>query len=314
MTICLLGGTGFVGHRVAYRLAADGHRIKILTRRRERHRDLLVLPSLSLVEGNVHDLGFLRAEFQGVDAVINLVGILNSSRRPGQGFEAAHYELPARIMESIRQNRVPRYIHMSALHADEKAPSEYLRTKGRADTLIHSEPIRGNCRVTSFRPSVIFGPGDGLTSRFAALLRQLPIFPLACPDARMQPVFVGDVAHCFVAALSDPSTYGRRYDLCGPKVYTLEGIVTYIGEVIGVKRRIVRLSNWQSKMQARVMEWLPGKLFTRDNYLSLQVDSVCDGGFPSPAGLEPAAMEEIVPTYLASRHDHLDALRAAAGR
>ena len=156
LRVAVLGGTGFIGRSLCERLVADGHEVRILTRRRERHRDLLVLPSAQVVDADVHNPVVLKREFQGLDAVVNLVGILNESGRAGKGFEFAHVELPAKVVQACRQTGVPRLLHMSALHAAPDAPSNYLRSKGRGEKIVH-EAHSNKLQVTSFRPSVIFG-------------------------------------------------------------------------------------------------------------------------------------------------------------
>ena len=315
LRICLLGGSGFVGHSIAARLSAIGHRLVIVSRRPHRHRDLLVLPTVTLVEGDIHDPDFLRRQFQGMDVVVNLVGILNESGRKGAGFARAHTQLAEKVVDAMKQSGVPRLLHMSALNASADGPSHYLRTKGEAEEIVHQGARNGQYAVTSFRPSVIFGPRDSFTNRFAGLLRNIPMaFPLACPDARLQPVYVEDVAHCFVHAIGDHGTHGQRYNLCGPKAYTLYEIVEYLARLTGAEKKIMRLSDWQARTQAAVMEWVPGKPFTRDNYRSLQVDSVCDGDFPAIFDCAPRSMEEIVPAYLLPRPDHFDTLRKVARR
>lgn len=315
LNICLLGGTGFVGHNLATDLVNEGHRVRVLTRRRERHRDMLVLPTLTMVSGSVHDLAFLRSQFQGMDVVINLVGILNQTRGKGRSFRDAHLELPRKIMDSIKQTGVKRYLHMSALGVGEKGRSEYLRTKTEAENMVHDMAADSSCAVTSFRPSVIFGKNDSFTNRFADLLRKVPfVFPLACPDSKFQPIFVDDVSACFVAALNDHHCFDQRYNLCGPRSYTLQEIVEYLARVIGAHRRIIRLTDWQSRLQARVMGWMPGKPFSYDNYLSLQLDSVCPGPFPADFDITPTPMEDVVPAYLRPRHQRLDEARSVAGR
>jgi len=296
--ICLLGGTGFVGKRLAARLSEAGHGVVILTRHRERRRDLLVLPTVRLVQGDVYDPEFLRKQFEGRDTVINLVGILNEKGRDGRGFARAHAELPSMIAETCRQTGVARLLHMSALHATPKAPSHYLRTKALGEDAVHRA---GNpdFHVTSFRPSVIFGPGDGFLNRFAGLLRLTPgVFPLACPQARFQPVYVEDVVRAFVESLDNHKTFGRRYDLCGPKAYTLREIVEYVAGLMGKRACIVGLNDALSYLQAATLEFVPGKPFSLDNYRSLKVDSVCEKGFPEVFGITPASLEEIAPNYL----------------
>jgi len=296
--ICLLGGTGFVGRRLAARLSEAGHDVVILTRHRERHRDLLVLPTVRMAQGDVHDPGFLKEQFAGRDTVVNLVGILNEAGRHGRGFARAHVELPEKIVQACGAAGVTRLLHMSALHAAPNAPSHYLRTKAQGEDAVH-RAASADFHVTSFRPSVIFGPGDGFLNRFAALLRLTPgVFPLACPDARFQPVYVEDVVGAFTESLDSHKTFGRRYDLCGPKTYTLREIVAYVAKLLEKSVCIVGLNNTLSYLQAAALEFVPGKPFSLDNYRSLQFDSVCDGDFPGVFGITPASLEEIAPDYL----------------
>lgn len=296
---CLLGGTGFVGRHLAARLTQSKHDIVMITRHAARHRDVLVLPTLRLAEGDVHDVDFLRRQFEGKDIVINLVGILNEKGRSGRGFDRAHAQLPQKIVQASRQTGVKRLLHMSALHAAPQAPSHYLRTKALGEeTMLRAHGP--DLAVTAFRPSVVFGPGDSFLNRFAALLRIAPgVFPLACPAARFQPVYVEDVVQAFVASIANRKTFGQRYDLCGPRVYSLREIVQYTAQLIGRQVRIVGLNDTMSYLQAMMMEFAPGKPFSLDNYRSLQIDSVCDQGFPDIFGLKPRSLEEIAPAYLA---------------
>lgn len=302
-SICVLGGTGFVGSWLVSRLARDGHRIRVLTRRRERHRDLLVLPTVELIDADVHDPAQLASHFEGRDTVINLVGILNEKGDSGKGFRHAHVELARKVVEACQGAGVHRLLHMSALHADAKsAPSHYLRSKAEAEDLVHAA-ASPDFHVTSFRPSVIFGRGDSFLNRFAELLRMTPgVFPLACPEARFAPVFVADVAEAYTRALADPKTYGQRYDLCGPHSYTLRELVAYTASLIGVRRLILPLPESLSRLQAAVLEYAPGKPFSRDNFRSLQIDSVCEGPFPPVFGITPSTLEAEAPEYLAPRN------------
>ena len=201
---------------------------------------------------------------------------------------------------------------MSGLNADPKGPSRYLRTKGEAEAAV----VASGLDWTIFRPSVIFGRGDSFLTMFAKLLRALPVVPLGSPGARFQPVCVGDVAQAFVHALGDGRTVGQRYDLCGPRVYTLRELVAYVGEVSGAVRPIVPLGPSLSRLQATALEHLPGKVMSRDNLASMTLDSVCGCPFPAVFGIVPAAVEAIAPEYLspgALRSDY-DDYRAQAGR
>jgi uncharacterized protein YbjT (DUF2867 family) len=296
LRIAVLGGTGFVGHSLCASLATAGHEVRVLTRRRERHRDFLVLPTVHVIDADVHSAAVLRREFEGMDAVVNLVGILHETRR--DSFERAHVELPARVVQACRAAGVARLLHMSALPASEAGPSRYLLTKGHGERLV-LEANGPEFHVTVFRPSVIFGPRDHFTNRFAGLLRQVPwVFPLACAQSRIQPVYVDDVARAFSAVLDRSETFGQRYDLCGPQPYTLLELVTYLRDTMGLRRTIVPLGPLASRLQAAILQFAPGKPFTPDNYRSLTVPSVCSGPFPACFGFQPTRLESIVPSYL----------------
>lgn len=295
-TICLLGGTGFVGRHLAARFAQRDYNVKILTRARARHYDLVVLPTVTLVEADVHDAATLAREFAGCAAVVNLIGILNERGHRGRGFRQVHVELPRKIIEACRAAGVPRLLHMSALHAARNAPSHYLRTKAEAAELVLAAK---DLQVTVFEPSVIFGPGDRFLNRFARFLRLAPgVFPLPCPNAELAPVSAGDVAEAMVRSLDKRACFGQRYPLCGPKVYTLRELLYYLRRLTGHKPVILGLPQPLSWLQALVMEWLPGKPFSLDNYHSLQVAGVCtDNGFAA-FGMHPVAVEAVLPTYL----------------
>ncbi len=294
--IAILGGTGFVGRHLCARLTTAGYACRVLSRRPERHRALKVLPRLRLVAVDPFAPDRLAQALEGCDTVINLVGILNPV---AQGFRQVHVELVERLVETASQAGVRRLLHMSALNASAaEGGSAYLRTKGEGENLAH---VRGHARmaVTSFRPSVIFGPGDGLFNRFAGLLRWAPgILPLACPEARFQPVYVGDVAEAMVRALSLRETWDRRLDLCGPRVYSLRELVAYTADLLGRRVHILGLGPAASRWQARILGMLPGAPFTLDNYLSMQTPSVCGNNDLALLGIRPQAVEAVVPLYL----------------
>ncbi|HID80757.1 MAG TPA: complex I NDUFA9 subunit family protein [Chromatiales bacterium] len=298
-TICILGGTGFVGSHISAKLASENYRIKILTRHPQRHRHLLVLPQLTLIKADIHNPTQLASQLKGCDAAINLVGILNETGK--NSFRRVHEELAVKVVNACKQNNVQRLLHMSALNADAGGPSEYLRSKGKAENYVHTFSGQ-NLATTSFRPSVIFGPGDSFLNRFAGLLKQIPFFfPLACPNALFQPVYVGDVADAFIKALTDETNIGRHINLCGPQTYTLKQLVEFTAKTIDVRRKIIGLPDWASRLQARLMGVLPGKPFTMDNYNSMKADSVCTQGENCSTSLEM-----IAPKYLGkSGHEAL---------
>jgi len=294
-TVCVLGGGGFIGRHVCHALAAAGYRIRVATRDRERAKQqLILLPTVDVAAANIHDPAQLAAFVRGADAVINLVGVLHDGRGD-RSFQAAHVELARKVVAACRSRGIGRLLHMSALASARDAPSRYLRTKGEAEAIVRESGLAW----TLYRPSVVFGPGDSFLNLFATVLKFSPVVALACPDARFQPVFVEDVAAAFVKGLADLGSFGRSYDLCGPRVYTLRELVEYVGTVTGRRRPVVGLNDALSYCQALAMELLPVKLMTRDNYYSMKVDNVCSCDFPF--GIAPAVLEAVAPSYLGRR-------------
>jgi NADH dehydrogenase len=289
--VCVIGGSGFVGRHVVHLLAAQGCDVRVPTRNRERAKQLILLPTVDVLEANVHAETELAALTRGVDAVINLVGVLHDARGE-RGFEQTHVALTRKVIAACQANGVRRYVHMSALGADINGPSKYQRTKGAAEALVRAS----NLDWTVFRPSVIFGRDDSFLNLFAMLLKFAPVMFLASPDTRFQPVFVEDVARAFARSLADLAAYRKSYDLCGPTVYTLRELVELVGAITGRRRPIIGLNDALSYLQAFVLELLPVKLMTRDNYYSMKVDSVSSQ--PFPFGIQPAAIEAVAPAYL----------------
>lgn len=340
--ICILGGSGFVGTHLVSQLAARGLQVRVLSHRREAAKELILLPTVDVVEADVHDQQALIQHFRGMDAVINLVGILHEEKvgrsdRPSArrgDFQNVHVELPRKVIHACGEAGVRRLLHMSALGADPNARSAYQRSKGIGEALVREAGMRHiedenwylngpkfvhgyGLRVTVFRPSVIFGRGDSFLSLFARLLKVFPVLPLASARTRFAPVHVEDVARAFADSLDSPATYGQTFDLCGPKTYTLQELVQFVGEVTGRSRSIVGLGNWMSYLQAWALEWMPGrKLMTRDNYYAMSVDNVCRGGWPSVFSFAPAALEAVAPEYLraGSPRARYDGYREGAGR
>lgn len=297
LQITVLGGTGFVGTRLVSRFARAGHRIRVPTRDPLGARHLAVLPNVERVRLDVHQPELLRQLVAGSDVVVNLVGILNEKGSSGRGFEFAHAELTRKVVTACIETNVVRYLHMSALGADEAGPSHYLRSKGIAEQHVRNAPT--SLDWTLFRPSVIFGVGDSLLNRFAALLRLSGGFmPLARAGARFAPVWIDDVVRAFELALHGGLTSRQSYDLCGPEVMTLGDLVRYTGALAGTGAHVLSLPDALGRLQARIMDFVPGKPFSSDNYLSLTVDNVCrDNGF-ARLGITPTALHTIAPTYI----------------
>lgn len=291
--ILLIGGTGFLGSALASRLscrtASADFCVTLLTRRPERVRHLAVLPSARIVAADVHDEATLIRLMTGQDAVISLVGILKGN------FQRTHAELPGKIARAAKVAGVPRLLHISALAAATDAPSEYLRSKAAGEAALKA----AYPEATIFQPSVIFGRGDSFLTLFAGLLKIAPVVPLACAEARFQPVWVEDVVSAVVASLDHPASRGRTYPLCGPKVYRLRELVQLAGQISGHPRPIIGLPLGLSYLQARLMEFLPNGPMTRDNVRSMQVPSACPAGCTLPFGLKATPLEAIAPQYLA---------------
>ena len=298
--ICVLGGSGFVGTHIINLLSNANKSTIVLTKRKAHCDHLTLLPNVTVIEADIHDQSELDTHTEGCDAIINLVGILNERQHNGDGFRHAHVDLPKKILNTCHQNNIGRLLHMSALNADaNSSPSRYLRTKGEGENQVHA--FSGKLNVTSFRPSVIFGREDSFFNRFASLLKITPLFfPLACPNTRFAPVYVNDVANCFVSALDDKSTYGKRYNLCGPKEYMLKQLVEYASTTVGLSHKIIGLPDIISQVQALILEWVPGKPFSIDNFQSLQVDSICTDG-PT----QSTTIESVVPYYLGTQQFRL---------
>jgi NADH dehydrogenase len=288
--ILLIGGTGFLGGALACRLASADFSVLLPTRRPERVRHLAVLPTARIVQADVHDEATLAQLMAGQDAVISLVGILKGD------FQRSHAELPGKIARAAARTGVPRLLHVSALAAAADAPSDYLRSKAAGETALKA----AYPEATIFQPSVIFGHGDSFLTLFAGLLKLAPIVPLACADARFQPVWVEDVVSAIAAALDRPESRGRTYPLCGPREYTLRELVAYAGEVSGHPRPIVGLPFAFSMLQAFLMEFLPNGPMTRDNVWSMEVPNVCPTGCTLPFGLQSTPLEAVAPDYLAA--------------
>jgi NADH dehydrogenase len=311
-SVCLVGGTGFVGQAVAEQLSTNGLRVRVLTRYDQNAAPVKVLPTVEVAVGNCHDPEALLAAFEDMDAVVNCVGILHAGGR--NTFQRVHAELPRKIVEACRRSGVQHVVHVSALGASAEGPSEYQRSKAAGEAALRE--AAGILPWTVLRPSVIFGQGDRFLNMFAGLVRLFPVVPLARPGARFQPSWVEDVGRAVAGVLGNVQAFGQAYDLCGPRVYTLEELVRYVAELTGRKPRIMGLADGLANLQAAVFEHLPGKLITRDNLRSMSVDNVCGCDFPALLGFQPAALEAVVPQYLtgASPRSRYNEFRYHAGR
>lgn len=309
--IALLGGSGFVGRHLCAALSKTQTPVKVLTRKPATCKSLTVLPTVSIHEVDVYDSKELIAATKDCDVLINLIGILNESGHEGEGFELAHVGVAHLVMRACELNQIPRYIHMSALGADAKhATSHYLRTKGVAENFVHQHQHQTHTHVTSFRPSVIYGPGDQFFNRFASLLKFSPGFMfLPSSYSQLAPIYVGDVVSAILQSIDARACYGKRYDLCGPTIYTLKSLVEFTAKTIHEDCAIIGLNPTFSNIVAHILEYVPTKPFSVDNYHTALTPNVCKQPFPALFGITPANLEYIVPTYLGVLSDPMNQIR-----
>ena len=316
--VLILGGSAFIGRHVAARLAAQARHVIVPTRNRERARALLTLPTVQVFQADVHDDADLASLMRSADAVINLVGVLDGGRGTpwGPGFERAHVQLPARLVEAARAAGVRRLLHVSALGVQEDGertlPSMYLRSKTAGEKQVREAK---DLQWTAFRPSVVFGRGDALIERFITLQRWLPVLMVGRADARFQPVWVGDVAAAIVRALDEQFAVHRCYELAGPEVWTLRELIGFAGELSGRQRPVIGLPDGPGRLQARLLEWAPGPLhMSRDNFDSLSVDNVATDPIAPELRIEPRTLAAVAPSYLDVHELRLAEDRRRAGR
>ncbi len=294
-TICVLGGSGFVGRQVCAALAARGLRVRVPTRNRERAKPLTLLPTVELLTADVHDAATLTEVVRGCDAVINLVGVLHDGRGKAS-FAAAHVGLARKLVAACHDSGVQRLLHMSALNAAPKAPSAYLRSKGEAEAIVRTSGLD----FTLFRPSIVFGREDKFLNLFALLLKHFPLLIVPAAHARFQPVSAGDVARVFADALLRQDSIGHSYELCGPTVYTMQQLAEFVAHTTGHCRMIFGADSTLTNVMAFAMECLPGHMMSLDNVRSMTLDSVCRD-CALPFGIVPEALAAVAPAWLAYR-------------
>jgi len=288
--VVVLGGTGFVGRAFAWRCAAHGLSIQLTvpTRALAHGADLRPLPGVTLVAADVHDAAALTRLLAGADAVVNLVGILHGS---AADFDRVHGALPRRVGRIAREAGVAHLVHISALGADAGAPSHCLRSKAAGEAALRDAQVP----LTVLRPSVVFGAEDQFLNLFARMQALLPLIPLAGAQARLQPVWVRDLAQALWTCLERGAAAAGVFEAAGPQVFTLADLVRLAGQRAGHRRLVWALPRSLGELQAWLLEHLPGPtLMSRDNLRSLQVDSVATGRVPGldALGIQPASIEQ----------------------
>jgi uncharacterized protein YbjT (DUF2867 family) len=294
----VFGGSGFIGRYVVKRLAAAGHVVRVAVRDTEAALFLKPMGAVGQIVPLYADLaerGTIARAVAGADCVVNLVGIL-AERRRGD-FQRIQAEGPGLIGAAAAAAGVPRLTHVSAIGADPASPSLYARSKGQGEqALLACHPD-----AAILRPSIVFGPEDQFFNRFAALAMVSPVMPVIAGGMRLQPVYVGDVADAVMATLAGAAAAGRVFELGGPQVWTMRQILAWILHQIGRRRPLLTVPMALARLQATVLERLPGKLLTRDQLLLLARDNVVAEGAAGllDLGITPTPVEQVVPAYLA---------------
>ncbi|MCB1884613.1 MAG: complex I NDUFA9 subunit family protein [Geminicoccaceae bacterium] len=296
--VTLFGGTGFVGTQIVKRLAERGATIRAVTR--APHRALHLKPlgnvgQINLVPWRGGGVEALRTLVRGTDLVVNLVGILFEGRKGD--FMRVHADFAGNVASAAKAEGVPRLLHMSALGADPDSPALYGRSKAEGEKRV----MAAFKDATVFRPSIVFGPGDGFFERFGRMMAYVPAAPLIDGGTtRFQPVYVGDVADAFVTAAERPDAKGRLYELGGPGTYTFKELLAYLAGVLDRRCLFVPLPSGLARFQARFLEYLPEPPLTRDQLELLKVDNVVGGTRPGleDLGITPTPIETTVPAYI----------------
>ncbi|MDX1660245.1 MAG: complex I NDUFA9 subunit family protein [Gemmatimonadota bacterium] len=269
--ILVTGATGFIGSEILRRGSRRGWRIRGLSRHPDRAEALGRLPHVELFRGDVSTPADLEEAMEGVAAVVHLVGIIHEGN---QSFEEAHVQGTRRVLEAARSAGVERYVHMSALGAEQgRGLTDYFDTKWRAEELVRDAPLE----ATIFRPSVVFGPDDEFTNRLATIAKWSPVvFLPGGGKQRMQPIWVGDVAECFLQAARMEASPRETYEMGGPEVLTVADMVRVLLDAMGRSRRpVAPVPVGVASIGAAVMESAPGDpLVTRAQLKMLEIESV----------------------------------------
>ena len=293
----VFGGSGFIGRYVVKRLAQCGYVVRVAVRDPEAAMFLKTMGNVgqivALAAPTTDEAAVARA-VQGAEWVVNLTGILAESG--GATFQATHAEGAGRIARLSAEAGVSRLVHVSAIGADPASPSQYGISKAAGEQAVR----QGFPGATILRPSVVFGPEDPFFNRFAGMIRAFPVLPIVAGGTKLQPVYVGDVADAVMAALTRPDALGGVFELGGPRALTMRALMETIMTETGHRRPTVALPSCVARLQAAVLEKLPGKLLTRDQLAMLTRDNVVASGMPglTELGIVPTPMELIVPTYL----------------
>jgi len=300
--VTVFGGSGFVGRSVVRALCKRDYRVRVAVRRPELAGHLQPLGrvgQIHAVQANLRYPASVEAAMRDADVAVNLVGILAQSGP--QTFDAVQGK-GAETVARAASAAGARMVHISAIGADEKSPSRYAQAKAAGEKAV----LAALPSAIIMRPSIVFGPEDQFTNRFAALARLAPALPLIGGGiTKMQPVYVGDVATATADAVDGKARGGATYELGGPEVLSFREIIEIILEITDRKRALVTLPFGLAKLQAALLQFAPGALkLTPDQVELLRSDNVVSDTAKAAGltleglGIAPDSLEAIAPQYL----------------
>ena len=305
--LTIFGGSGFIASELVFKLSDNFREVRVLSRNVEHCKQVKVIKNVDVFLYDPSNISSYTKHLKDSHVVINTVGILNESRK--STFEDTHYNFVKNLVNKSRENNVDKFVHLSALNADQNGPSLYLQTKGKADDHISSSND-SKFKTVIFRPSIVFGEKDSFFNRFNNLLRYLPIFPLACPQSMFSPIYVKDLSSFVAESILTNELDNQTIDITGPKNYSFKDLIEFTLSVTQTKCVVIPLNYTLSYLQALGFTYIvPGKIFTIDNFKSLQIDNISSKGLKGKT-----TIEEIVPSYLAKKNNKLDTYRKDAGR
>ena len=293
----VFGGSGFVGRYVVKRLAAVGYVVRVAVRYPEAALFLKTMGAVGQIvplAAAVTDEASATRAIAGSEVVVNTVGILAENR--AGDFQRIQGDGPGRLARIAAASGVSRLVHVSALGADPKSDSLYARSKAAGEAAVQ----QAFPQATILRPSVVFGPEDNFFNRFAGMARVLPFMPVVAGDTKFQPVYVGDVADAVMAAIEEPEAAGRIFELGGPRAMSMREVLAYILKETGRDHRMIDMPMSLLRLQASILQMLPGKLLTTDQLKLLAKDNVLTAGAAglTELGIVPTPIELVVPGYL----------------
>ncbi len=304
--LTIFGGSGFIASEIVYKLSPHFKEIRLLTRNTQKCNYIKVIKNVEVYLYDPMIAPSYTQHIKNSDIVINTVGILNETKK--DSFNSVHFEFVKKIIGKSRDMNVKKFVHISALNADENGPSKYLQSKGKADKLISSYSS-DSFQTVIFRPSVVFGENDSFFNRFKNLLKFIPVFPLACPNSMFSPIYVKDLASFIETSIITDNFDNTIQEVTGPDDYKFIELIYFILKTMKAKRIIIPLNYTLSKLQALLFTYLPGNIFTLDNFKSLQKNNISSKGLKGQSSIE-----EFVPSYLYKKNNKLDIYRKNSGR